>query len=116
VDVNGQNYVFERATSICKDQEIYFLLGIAIPDVNSSVTNPYAWCGGVYCDCYISPKEICWMPWKKRYDSRLTEDFPEIHIHSAIESCTYYYEDSGDACFDLPSALIRELLGICKCQ
>lgn len=86
----------------------------AIPDVNSSVTNPYDWCGGVYCDCYISPKEICWMPWKKRYDSSLTEDFPEIHIHSAIESCTYYYEDSGDACFDLPSALIRELLGICN--
>lgn len=29
MDVNGQNYVFERATSICKDQEIYFYLGIA---------------------------------------------------------------------------------------
>ena len=37
--------------------------------VSYRVTNPPDWKGGIHARCYITPKEVCWMPWKKRYDS-----------------------------------------------
>ena len=35
--------------------------------VSYRVTNPPDWKGGIHARCYITPKEVCWMPWKKRY-------------------------------------------------
>ena len=73
---------------------------------------PYDWNGWVDSSCYITPKEICWFPWKRRYDSDNTKEFPELEIHSAVDECTYNFSEYADVCYSLPSAPIRQLLEI----
>lgn len=82
------------------------------PDVSYRVANPPDWKGGIHTDCYITPKEICWMPWKKRYDSWFIDEFPELMIHSAVDKCIYNFLKHGDVSYDLPSAPIRQILDI----
>lgn len=82
------------------------------PELSYRVANPPDWKGGCSVYCYVTPKEICWMPWKKRYDSENIDDFPELKIHSAVDKCTYNYIDYGDVVYDLPSAPIRKILKI----
>lgn len=76
------------------------------------VCNPTDWDGGVDSSCYITPKEICWFPWKKYYDSYKTEEFPELSLHSAVDSCCYNYPEYGDVHYSMPSFILRSLLGI----
>ena len=76
--------------------------------------NPYEWFGGVSCDCYISPKEICWMPWKEKCNCSLVDYYSEYQILSAVDSCTYNFDDSGDKSYYVPSELIRKYLNICN--
>ena len=76
------------------------------------VCNPTDWDGGVDSSCYITPKEICWFPRKKYYDSYKTEEFPELSLHSAVDSCCYNYPEYGDVHYSMPSFKIRSLLGI----
>lgn len=77
------------------------------------VSNPTDWYGGFESSCYITPKEICWFPWKKRYDSSNIEEFAELKIHSAVDQCCYNYLEYGDVHYSLPSAPLRNILGIC---
>ena len=81
-------------------------------DISNSIRNPSDWVGGVNSNCYLSPQEICWMPWKKRYNSHLADEFGEIKIDSAVDSCVYNFINQGDVSYDLPSVIIREILGI----
>ncbi|WP_293718973.1 hypothetical protein [uncultured Phascolarctobacterium sp.] len=77
-----------------------------------SVANPTDWMGGIHTSCYITPKEVCWFPWKQRYNSRFVEEFPGVNIQSAVDRCCYNYQEYGDVYYDLPSSPIREMLGI----
>lgn len=79
---------------------------------SSRIANPFDWNGGCSANCYVTPKEVCWMPWKKRYDSSNVDDFPELKIQSAVDECTYNFIELGDVCYELPSAPIREILQI----
>lgn len=81
-------------------------------DLSDTVANPPDWRGGCKAYCYISPQEICWMPWKKRYNSSNVDCFPELQIHSAVDDCTYNCIQYGDVCYQLPSYFVRELLEI----
>lgn len=81
-------------------------------DLSYRVANPPDWKGGCSANCYVTPKEMCWMPWKKRYDGRNTDDFSELKIHSAVDKCTYNFIEYGDVCYEMPSAPIREILQI----
>ena len=81
-------------------------------DLSYRVANPPDWTGGCSVYCYVTPKEMCWMPWKKRYDSSNAYDFPELKIHSAVDKCTYNFIEYGDVYYELPSAPIREILKI----
>lgn len=78
----------------------------------NSVANPTDWMGGIHTSCYITPKEVCWFPWKQRYDSRFVDYFPQIKIQSAVDRCCYNYLEYGDVYYDLPSFPIREMLDI----
>lgn len=73
---------------------------------------PSDWDGGVDAFCYITPKEICWFPWKKHHDSYKAEEYPEISIHSAVDSCCSYFPEYGDVYYSMPSAILRALMGI----
>ncbi|MEF9920044.1 MAG: hypothetical protein RR945_01720 [Erysipelotrichaceae bacterium] len=76
------------------------------------LVNPDYWSGGVYADCYITPKEVCWFPWLKRYGSSLENDFEDFQIHTTSDKCTSNYLEIGDVSYYLPSPIIRQLLDI----
>lgn len=81
-------------------------------ELADNISNPMDWKGGIYSSCYITPKEVCWFPWKKRYNSSFVDAFPQLKIHSAVDGCCYNFQEYGDVYYDLPSAPIRELLHI----
>ncbi|WP_295250293.1 hypothetical protein, partial [Veillonella sp.] len=74
-------------------------------DINiaTSIANPVDWYGGISLNNAITPKEICWMPWKKRYDSSLTNQLPNLNINSAVDECICNFPQIGDVSYDLPS-------------
>lgn len=82
------------------------------PELSRRMANPSDWKGGCSVYCYVTPKEMCWMPWKKRYDSSNTYEFSDLEIHSAVDKCTYNFTQYGDVCYELPSTPIRETLKI----
>ncbi len=84
----------------------------ASPHLTHSLTNPSDWKGGCSSYCYISPKEVCWMPWKERYDSSNTSEFPDYEIYSTVDKCTYNSTEFGDVNYELPSAPIRDVLKV----
>ncbi|MBQ2819116.1 MAG: hypothetical protein IJF14_01885 [Clostridia bacterium] len=77
-----------------------------------NVANPMDWNGSIASSCYITPKEICCFPWKTRYDPYIAEDFPTIAITAAVDSCCCNTLDFGDVHYEVPSAMVREYLGI----
>lgn len=81
-------------------------------DLSKRVSNPVNWHGGIVSSCYITPKEVCWFPWKKRYNSSNVEDFPDFSIQSAVDGCCYNFPEYGDVYYDIPSEPIRKLLNI----
>ena len=81
-------------------------------ELSKRTYNPGDWLGGIVTSCYISPKEVCWFTWKKRYDSSFVEDFPDLDIQSAVDECCYNSPEYGDVHYELPSEPIRKMLGI----
>ncbi|MDE6058785.1 MAG: hypothetical protein K2G44_01945 [Clostridia bacterium] len=67
--------------------------------------------GGIATDCYLTPKEICWFPWKEHDDSWILEDIG-AECHCAVDHCCYNLVGCGDCEMNLPSPYIREKLGI----
>lgn len=65
-----------------------------------------------HSSCYITPKEACWFSWKARYDSANIEEFPQFELKSAVDDCCYNSPDMEMFIFYLPSAPIRDILGI----
>ena len=87
----------------------------AIPEAgrnSAQIANPTDWYGGIEASCYITPKEICCFPWKTRYESYNTEEFADFDINCAVDKCCYNSLEYGDVYYYLPSATIRNMLGI----
>lgn len=107
--------LFVNSILIKKDDISKFLNSISNEkNISKNVYNPTNWFGGVDSSCYITPKEICWFPWKSRYDSTNIEEFPFINISSAVDECIYNFPEFGDVSYQIPSTQIRELMGICN--
>ena len=82
------------------------------PELSNRVSNPFDWEGGCSVHCYVTPKEVCWMPWKKGYEGRNIDEFPQLTICSAVDECVCNYIGCGDSYYKIPSPLLRELLQI----
>ncbi|MEG0692674.1 MAG: hypothetical protein RR444_06295, partial [Oscillospiraceae bacterium] len=95
-----------------KDADKFLDMLSSDADLANNISNPTDWNGGIRSSCYITPKEVCWFPCKKRYDSRFIDDFPELNIQSAVDGCCYNFQEYGDVYYDLPSSPIRNLLHI----
>lgn len=67
--------------------------------------------GGIATDCYLTPKEICWFPWKEHNDSWILESI-NTETHCAVDHCCYNLVGRGDCEMNLPSPYIREKLDI----
>lgn len=82
------------------------------------LSNPAEICSLTKSQCYITPKEICWMPWKKSmYEtySNCSEDETiscNYTIIKAVEKCTSNHSEFGDIYYKLPSKIIRKYLSI----
>lgn len=98
---------------VLPEQEVsLFIKAVHDNSVFHKVCNPTDWNGGVESRCYITPKEVCWFPWKKHYDSYNAEEFPGLTIHSAVDRCCYNFPEYNDVYYSMPSALLRTLFGI----
>ena len=89
-----------------------FLMRIHDKEVFNKVCDPTSWVGGPETTCYISPKEVCWFPWKKEYESYYNEEFPETSILPAVDYCCYESTQYGESHYYLPAKMLRDLLGI----
>ena len=101
--------------AIIVDQEKLpdFIKAITEAGRNSAqIANPTDWYGGIEASCYITPKEICCFPWKTRYESYNTEEFSDFNINCAVDKCCYNSLEFGDVYYYLPSAIIRNIVGI----
>lgn len=79
---------------------------------SNRVANPSDWNGGIHSSCYITPKEVCWFPWKARYNPTNIEEFPQFKLDAAVDECCYNSPEYGDVYFYLPSAPLRNILEI----
>lgn len=67
-------------------------------------------------DCYITPKEICQMPWKincyeeLKYNTISNNKIVDYKLIKCIEQCTANYANGQDVYYEFPSKYIRELL------
>lgn len=104
--------LFINSVIIDSDKVIEFIDQLKTnTELSERIFVPSDWDGGIESSCYITPKEICWFPWKKRYNSYNTEEFPQFDIQSAVDGCVYNFPEYGDVYYSLPSAPIRQLLG-----
>ena len=105
--------LFMNAILINQDDVLGFAEAITEKsNADNRVANPTDWYGGIHSSCYITPKEVCWFSWKARYDSANIEEFPQFELKSAVDDCCYNSPEYGDVYFYLPSAPIRDILGI----
>lgn len=104
--------LFVNSVLLPREQLSSFTFELRKKEVFEHVCNPTDWDGGVDASCYITPKEVCWFPWKKHYDSYKTEDFPNFSIHSAVDRCCYNFPEYSDVYYKMPSSYLRSLLGI----
>lgn len=79
---------------------------------SNPVVNPTDWSGGIHSSCYITPKEVCWFPWKARYNPSNIEEFPQFKLDAAVDECCSNVLEYGDIYFYLPSAPVRDILNI----
>ena len=105
--------LFMSSILINEDDVLAFVEAIAEKSKESShVAIPSDWNGGINSSCYITPKEVCWFPWKTRYNPSNTEEFPQFKLDAAVDECCYNSLEYGDVYFYLPSLPVRDILGI----
>ena len=105
--------LFMSAILVNEDNAAAFVDAIAEKSKESNrVANPSDWNGGIHSSCYITPKEVCWFPWKSRYNPANVEEFPQFKLDAAVDACCYNSPEYGDVYFYLPSAPLRSILEI----
>ena len=105
--------IFINSVIINEDEKKIFLDSVeAESPFAHRIANPVDWRGHIESFCYITPKEVCWFPWKKRFDSQLCSEVSASSIHSAVDECCYNSLEFGDVYYKLPSAPVRFLLNI----
>lgn len=110
--LDTETCLFINSIVVPSDEVSEFVLMSREENRFQNVCDPSDWDGGVDASCYITPKEICWFPWKKHYDSYKAEEYPNISIHSAVESCCYNFTGYSDVYYSMPSTILRTLMGI----
>lgn len=82
------------------------------------LNNPTDFNSSTITDCYITPKEVCQMQWKKETSSLvktytiIDDSIKSYQIIKAVEKCVSGYPEHGEIYYKLPSKYIRQTLGI----
>ncbi len=83
------------------------------------LSDPETFNSSTETQCYITPKEICWMNWKNECYNEITNitindgDLVDYTIKKTVEECVANYPEFGDVYYKLPSKVVRETLGVC---
>ncbi len=122
-DLGGESLMW-ISSAIITNEHFKYLLNDLINQrefVVDALNNPEDIDSSTETQCYITPKEICWMSWKNECDNKIpiisidsdTGDFINYTIEKTVEKGTANYPEFGDVYYKLPSRIIREMLGIC---
>ena len=104
--------LFVNSILLPRKQLSSFVSELRKKEIFERVCNPTDWNGGIDASCYITPKEVCWFPWKMHYDSFKADEFPDFNIYSAVDQCCYNFPEYSDVYYSMPSAHLRSILGI----
>lgn len=61
-------------------------------------------------DCYVSPLEVCWFNWKEEWESTIICGINVLHKN--VARCVCNMQELGEDSYEVPSKIIREILGI----
>lgn len=87
-------------------------------DIVHNFMEPESFTSSTESSCYLTPKEICWMTWKKDKYSKVeicdleSPDVVKYEIIKAVEGTVCNLYESGDVYYKLPSKYIRDMLKI----
>lgn len=119
-NLNGETLIW-ISSGLIKSEDIPILVNDA-KNKKSNLVNllsePVNYHSFTETNCYITPTEITWFPWKKQMhlvdnvNTVYKGSFREYKIFRAVEECVANYQEYGDVTYSLPSAKIREILGI----
>lgn len=123
-NILGGNSLMWISSAIIPDEQFKFLINDIIRQndfIIKELRNPEDLNSSTETQCYITPKEICWMNWKNDCYNKIFNfsidnemgDFVNYTIEKAVEKCTANYPEFGDVYYKLPSRIIRGILGIC---
>lgn len=119
-DLKTQTYLFINSLIISKESFPLFLTDVKNDkkELCRHLFNNNDMYSQTLTDCYITPKEICQMTWKRNRYSDLTfktifnNKITEYKLIKCIEQCTANYADGNDIYYELPSKYIRDMLAI----
>lgn len=119
-DLNGEILIWINS-GLIKSKDLPILVNDAKNKKSKIVDllrTPNAYESSTETSCYITPTEITWFPWKNQMNlvdnvnTVYNGDFIEYEIFKSVEGCVANYQEYGDVTYSLPSAKIREILGI----
>lgn len=61
-------------------------------------------------DCYVSPLEVCWFEWKEEHNSYIK--YGNNVLYKNVAKCTYDIQGNGETEYEIPSRIVRNLMGI----
>lgn len=121
--LGGESLMWISSGIIPKEHFKYFINDMIKrkDSIVDELDNPEDFYSSTETQCYITPKEVCWMNWKNECYNKISNitididvgDFVKYSIEKAVEECTANYPEFGDVYYKLPSRVIREMLGIC---
>lgn len=87
-------------------------------DIAYKFMQPDSFTSSTESSCYLTPKEICWMTWKKDKYSTVeicdseSSDVIKYEIIKAVEGTVCNLDEYGEVYYKLPSKYIRDMLKI----
>jgi len=119
-NLNGETLIWINS-GLIKSEDLPILVNDA-RNKKSKLVNllrePVNYHSSTETDCYITPTEITWFPWKNQLslvdnvNTVYKGSFKEYEIFKSVEECVANYQEYGDVTYRLPSAKTREILGI----
>ncbi|HOJ12252.1 MAG TPA: hypothetical protein PK733_16915, partial [Clostridiales bacterium] len=93
-------------------------LNINNNDIVHIFREPERFTASTESSCYLTPKEICWMTWKKDKNSKVEiydlnePDKIKYKIIKAVEDTVCNFDEYGEIYYKLPSKYVRSILEI----
>ena len=115
--INGETLMW-ISTGIMSIEKFQLFVKDVKNQTDRNISNPSDYYTTTQARCYMTPKEICWMSWKKEFDNPTTYytvyegDFVQYDTYKCVEECVCNYPSKGDVYYRMPSKRVRQYLKI----